>query len=185
MDDETTEYVIEEIEYVDFEEGVDDIEIIETQSMAEQPSTSKDAMPKMKPNIGTVAEENLVEKLIGGEITLSEYDNEGTVSDTDSVTDIDEERSSVHEIIRQIPLPAREIRRSPTASQSFENELDKSRKDAMRGLLQGRDELRDGRQRRRCVLPAALQGNAFVRLLFIERNHFHSSIVSFRFQFKV
>lgn len=44
------------------------------------------------------------------------------------------------------------------ASQHFEDELQKSRKDAMRGILKGRDKMRDGRQRRRCVLPAALQG---------------------------
>lgn len=176
MDSDLEEYIIEEIEYVDYAEEADGIEIDGTQTIEEKPSTSTDvSKATVTRNDGTMVEENLVEELIGGEITLSEYDKEGaeTDSDAESVSDTDAERPSTSTAVsKSAPSLAHGIRRSPSASQSFENELDRSRKDAMRGLLQGRDELRDGRQRRRCVLPAALQGNAIVvfAFLFLLRN---------------
>lgn len=145
MDDE---YIIEEIEYVDYEGELNGIEIAE-------PSTSKNALTLSTAKSESMIEENLIEELIGGDITLSEYGKDGAELISDAESDPDDERPSTSAVAK---LSARAIQRSPSASQSFENELDKSRKDAMRGLLQGRDELRNGRQRRRCVLPAALQG---------------------------
>lgn len=159
MDEDTTEYIIEEIEYVDYEDGVGGIEIIETQEIEEPATTSKNALMGTVNTSGATSDENLIEELIGGEITLSEYDKEGaeTGSDTENVSDADEAYPSTSMFAA---VPARPLCRSPSVKECFENELDRSRKDAMRGLLQGRDELRDGRQRRRCILPAALQGKA-------------------------
>lgn len=95
----------------------------------------------------------LIKKLMSGELTFSEYNKEIDInpntSDDDDEVDhmIDEEfgESNTHTMKNK-------------ASKNFELELHKSRKDAMRGNLKGRIKMRDGRQRRRCVLPAALQG---------------------------
>lgn len=190
---EETEYTIEEIEYVDYcenEEEVESVDIIEAPPAPTdvKPSTSKatakktsaasskstSTSTKSKTHIGPVVDASLIERLIGSEITLSEYEKEvvEAVSDsegTEVVPDEFEPRPSTsaaalssqknsHSLAHKSEGSYRGSGRTSLASQSFETELNKSRKDAMRGLLQGRDELKDGRQRRRCVLPAALQG---------------------------
>lgn len=195
-EDDTTEYIIEEVEYVDYceneGEGEGAVKIVAAPASTEaKPSTSKAALKKastsakLKSHIGPVVDASLIERLIGSELTLSEYDKEvvEAVSDTENSEDILDANDEMGASTSAAALGAtgqkkefstgsqmvqprtdgnyREMSRSASslASQSFETELNKSRKDAMRGLLQGRDELRDGRQRRRCVLPAALQGN--------------------------
>lgn len=202
MEEDSTEYIIEEVEYVDFCENVQNVQTElggETQSEQAtddvKPSTSKATTTsasatstKSKSHIGPVVDASLIERLIGNEIKLADYDKEvvQTISDDDDDNDreghnnddVDVNVDDVVVVAAEIlPSTSASVRRSTygrvgsttgshfmakgspsMVSQSFENELNKSRKDAMRGLLQGRDELRDGRQRRRCVLPAALQG---------------------------
>lgn len=166
MDNEgSTDYIIEEVEYVDYGDVDDGVEIIEIDALQKaKPSTSKDALRQTTArNNDSMDEDNLIQELIGGEINLSEYDRDGVENISDCDTDDSDSESSPQ--VNAAKTSA-QVRRLPSASQSFDNELDKSRKDAMRGLLQGRDELRDGRQRRRCVLPAALQG----KILFYTSN---------------
>lgn len=195
----TDEYIIEEIEYVDYCEndaevdgGGETVEKMKSLAVEVKPSTSKVAATKKptastsstksKGHVGPVVDASLIERLIGSEITLSEYEKEvvesvSDVEDSEDISDANEPRPSTSAAASywsetndgvssssSTPFVAKsepshgEMDRTTLASQNFETELNKSRKDAMRGLLQGRDELRDGRQRRRCVLPAALQG---------------------------
>lgn len=99
-------------------------------------------------------EGNLIKKFISGELSFSEYNKQMDKNDSDeendaTLIDSDSDNGEVG--------PSTAAKRTK-ASQYFEDELHKSRKDALRGILKGRDKMRDGRHRRRCVLPAALQG---------------------------
>lgn len=154
-------FVIEEIVYVD-EHELQDTAAVEI-SADENSSTEReldDDGDTVASSTSTTAHErseqegNLIKKFISGELSFSEYnkqmdkndsdeENDATLIDSDS--DTDETGPSA-------------ISKRTKASQHFEDELHKSRKDALRGILKGRDKMRDGRHRRRCVLPAALQG---------------------------
>lgn len=107
-------------------------------------STATEFTTKRKlPPIDQEHEGLLIKKLINGELSFSEYNKE--IGEDDVVIDDDDQDDE-----KCVSFEA--------SSASFEEELFQSRKDAMRGILKGRDYLRDGRQRRRCVLPVALQG---------------------------
>lgn len=98
--------------------------------------------------------ERCIKKFLkSGELSFSEYNKE--MDENTNISD-DDEDDVIEDSIEEF-TPHREKSKS-RASKHFEAELHKTRKDAMRGNLKGRVKMRDGRQRRRCVLPAALQG---------------------------
>lgn len=106
-------------------------------------------------NVGVNTEEGiLIKKLMSGELSFSEDDGSDDDDDVDRM--IDDDFSENNSNTEEIAISQQKIKSK--ASKNFELELHKSRKDAMRGNLKGRVKMRDGRQRRRCVLPAALQG---------------------------
>lgn len=134
------------------------------------------------PQINPEQESILIKKLINGEMSFSEYNKE--IGEDEVVIDDDDQddendiivTETLNTSIRSTAEPGTSrsnmIQRSYSSSSAsgsasesihsksanFEGEFFQSRKDAMRGILKGRDQLRDGRQRRRCVLPVALQG---------------------------
>lgn len=167
-------YIIEEVEYMecsnDEMESNDEITIeVEDEP---RPCTSKsieqNVVNRNTNQIGPEQEGNLIKKLINGELTFSEYNREmgddvadDVVADDDVDDDNGENESDdnlVKKVEKEKEIPKKKLFVNSLVSQNFEDELDQSRKDAMRGILKGRDQLRDGRHRRRCVLPAALQG---------------------------
>lgn len=100
--------------------------------------------------------ERCIKKFLkSGELSFSEYNKE--MDENTTISDEDEDDGIEESIDDYIPQREKSKKR---ASKHFEAELHKTRKDAMRGNLKGRVKMRDGRQRRRCVLPAALQGLA-------------------------
>lgn len=100
--------------------------------------------------------ERCIKKFLkSGELSFSEYNKE--MDENTNISDEDEDDGIEDSIDDFIPQSKKSKKR---ASKHFEAELHKTRKDAMRGNLKGRVKMRDGRQRRRCVLPAALQGSA-------------------------
>lgn len=160
-------YFIEEIVYLDEnqqQESGSEVILDESASGREAKRSSQEKAPIAGPsginNHEKKSEQkgNLIKKFISGELSFSEYNkemdkNDGNDTDEDNdATMIDSEESDNDESTASITLKRNK------ASQHFEDELHKSRKDALRGILKGRDKMRDGRQRRRCVLPAALQG---------------------------
>lgn len=173
-DEEDVTYIIEEIVYVN--ENETRVVNIETVSGREtiRKRTANKTSPKdtavagpsginnRKSTVESEQKGNLIKKLMSGELSFSEYNKEMDANDGNESDEEEEEPdASMSEIIDDDSDT--EDRRSATvkrnkASKHFEDELHSSRKDAMRGILKGRDKMRDGRQRRRCVLPAALQG---------------------------
>lgn len=174
-DDDEVTYVIEEIE-IDGE--VEEVVFLDKPPPHTQhTSGAKRKKPQSKVNDSAVAgpsgvkgdsssagaerEGNLIKKFINGELTFSEY-NKKMEKQVDNVSDDDDDTAGVESIdddsdTEEYTAVSLTSARNK-ASQHFEDELQKSRKDAMRGILKGRDKMKDGRQRRRCVLPAALQG---------------------------
>lgn len=155
---EAEEYVIEEIVYVDEHDtpgnelSTDDYSGTERENDNDTDTAGGSASDTNHER--SLQAGNLIKKFISGELSFSEYnkqmdknesdeDNDVTLIDSDSDNDI---------------VASTTISKRTKASQHFEDELHKSRKDALRGILKGRDKMRDGRHRRRCVLPAALQG---------------------------
>lgn len=174
-EDEDVTYIIEEIVYVNENETkVVNSEIVPSrESSRKRPankSSPKDAAvagpsgmaANRKAVVGPEQKGNLIKKLMNGEMSFSEYNKEMDTNDCND-SDDDEPDTTIEEIIDD-ESDSDDKSRSATvnkrnrASKNFEDELHSSRKDAMRGILKGRDKMRDGRQRRRCVLPAALQG---------------------------
>lgn len=184
MDIDDESIVIEEVDGANINEA----ELLEFVPVATIPATRPAKIPKMVPVPSTSAsstgpsssqasarraapvqidqehESNLIKKLINGEMSFSEYKKE--IGEDDVVID-DDEQDDEHVSVIATPVPASatttsSLKSNVTAADTkpamFEEELFQSRKDAMRGILKGRDQLRDGRQRRRCVLPVALQG---------------------------
>lgn len=158
---EQEEYVIEEIVYIDDndiqeETGVD-------MSADDNSGTEREHEDDTDTAGGSASdtnqerseqEGNLIKKFISGELSFSEYNKQMDKNDSDeehdaTLLDSDSDNDETG--------PSTASKRTK-ASQHFEDELHKSRKDALRGILKGRDKMRDGRHRRRCVLPAALQG---------------------------
>lgn len=160
VDEEEVTYLIEEVVYLN-DKQTDNGNITKKNTAKDERRDELVAGPSENYAESVAAksekEGNLIKKLISGDISFSEYNKEmdestNTSDDDDNIDDdIVEESTNVDEITHK------EISRSK-ASKHFEVELRKTRKDAMRGILKGRVKMRDGRQRRRCVLPAALQG---------------------------
>lgn len=155
---ESQEIEVEEVSFMDYTEGADII----TKEISARPKVSS---ALTQPSIGQEREGNLIKKFISGELSFSEYKKQMGVDDDENVEveDVDNDSDVVISDDETAPSTSTAIRRrtrkaSGSVTKYFEEELVKSRKDAMRGILKGRDQLRDGRQRRRCVLPAALQG---------------------------
>lgn len=98
-------------------------------------------------------EENLIKRLINGEINFSDYNAQMGVLD-DVI--IDEPDEIVEEEIEE-PEPVTTTATS-NSNNDFTDELFQSRRDAFRGNLTGRSVNKDGKfTRRRCMLPPALQ----------------------------
>lgn len=157
-------YLIEEVVYLN-EKPTNEEDVFPTEDFVDEEKsnvavagTSSSYNEKAAAN--SEKEGNLIKKLISGELSFSEYNKEmgdsANLSDDDIADDNLIEDHIVDDSIDEI-MPQREKSKSK-ASKHFEAELHKMRKDAMRGILKGRVKMRDGRQRRRCVLPAALQG---------------------------
>ena len=118
-------------------------------------TTSKLSLNSNK-DIPVEQEEMLIKKLINGEMTFMDYNQQiGRIVDDN----IDEEGDETDEllttgmVIDEMPTSTLE------SSTNFEKELIQSRKDVLRGNLKGRAVSKDGKpQRRRTMLPVALQG---------------------------
>lgn len=146
MDSDDDSIVIEEVDCSNYDES----ELSEFVPVAPIPAAETPALAPQKRKSTDMDQEHeglLIKKLINGEMSFSEYNKE--MGEDDVVIDDDDQELEVV-ITKSVP--------SASTSSHFEEELFQSRKDAMRGILKGRDQLRDGRQRRRCVLPVALQG---------------------------
>lgn len=169
-DEEEVEYLIEELVYLDdsqkqtevgdrtpSENSTDKEKLDDAVTLASNYSGSESA------TINSEKEGNLIKKLMNGELSFSEYnkemdDNTNTSSDEDIEQEATDDKSVIVEDSSTEGTSTRTEKLRNKASKHFEAELHKSRKDAMRGILKGRVKMRDGRHRRRCVLPAALQG---------------------------
>ncbi|XP_031635325.1 general transcription factor 3C polypeptide 3 [Contarinia nasturtii] len=143
VDDEEVTYDIEEVAYLNEDKHNNESSVI-NEKLSNAGSSN---------NYGDRADEgNLIKRLMNGELSFSEYNkemDESNISDDDNMIDED---------VIEEEIMMRKDKSKSRASKYFEAELHKTRKDAMRGILKGRVRMRDGRQRRRCVLPAALQG---------------------------
>lgn len=160
VDEEEVEYVVEEVVILDDAEKPEDMDITSHDVSADEdkPDESED-----KSSINAEKEEQLITKLMSGELSFSEYNKEmdetaNLSSDDDIESETIDEKDMIIDLVSEDTSSARNEKLRRKASKYFEAELQKSRKDAMRGNLTGRVKMRDGRQRRRCVLPAALQG---------------------------
>lgn len=148
------EYIIEEIGYEDASNDEEDMEIEEEVVATKLPTKSSDEI-----EMDAKQEEDLIKKLMSGELTFSEYNKEiGQGDEVEVEPEEDVLLSEEEDNINVRPSTSHIQPDTSKASLDFEKEMVKSRKDAMRGALRGRDQLRDGRQKRRCVLPVALQG---------------------------
>lgn len=159
VDEEEVEYVVEELVYLDENQKPEEMEIAPSEISADD-----DKSEEVNPAINSDKEGQLIKKLMSGELSFSEYNKEmddtaNLSSDEDIEPEvIDEKDLVVVDDSASEESSARSEKSRRKASKHFEAELQKSRKDAMRGNLKGRVKMRDGRHRRRCVLPAALQG---------------------------
>lgn len=103
-------------------------------------------------------EEMLIKKLINGELSFNDYNRQmGNIIAADNIADEDDldETSDASDDDTAATTTADSKAASTTASSDhFERELLQSRRDAIRGNLQGKPKS----ARRRCVLPTALQG---------------------------
>lgn len=155
VEHEEVEYLIEEIVYLDDKNENDGS--INYSEISNDTKNEEITESYGESSVASCEKEgNLIKKLIRGDISFSEYNQEmdenTNTSDDDNIIDDD-----IEDITNADELTHIEESRHK-ASEHFEVELQKTRKDAMRGILKGRIKMRDGRQRRRCVLPAALQG---------------------------
>lgn len=108
-------------------------------------------------------EEQLIKRLIDGELTFNDYNQQigqivdDNIDDDDDVVAVDSNDDDDDE--EGAAAAATTITTQAGSSRSFEQELLQSRRDAIRGNLKGHKLDVDGKiQRRRCVLPIALQG---------------------------
>lgn len=105
-------------------------------------------------------EEQLIKRLIDGDLTFNDYNQQiGQIVD-DNIIDVDDDDedddNDNSDDDKHFENAADTV---GSSSRSFEQELLQSRRDAIRGNLQGHKIDVDGKvQRRRCVLPIALQG---------------------------
>lgn len=159
VDEEEVEYVVEELVYLDESQKPEEMEIAPSEA-----DDDKSEDVEEKTIINSDKEGQLIKKLMSGELSFSEYNKEmddtANLSSDDDIEPetIDEKEMVVVDDSASEESSARSEKSRRKASKHFEAELQKSRKDAMRGNLKGRVKMRDGRHRRRCVLPAALQG---------------------------
>lgn len=163
-DEEEVTYLIEEVIYVNEKKMNSGKASLSSSSFDENQSDEVKSGPshnlQERSTVSPEKESILIKKLISGELSFSEYNKEmdknTNISDDeieeDEGDDDDEEEDDIEYVIPH------EEKSKTKASKHFEAELHKTRKDAMRGNLKGRFKMKDGRQRRRCVLPAALQG---------------------------
>lgn len=164
-DEEEVTYLIEEVIYMNEKKmdhgnaslGSSSFDVNKSDEVIAGPSHNFQGRSTVSPE----KEGNLIKKLISGELSFSEYNKEmdkntNISDDEDDDEDDEEEDGEEEDDIEDIIL--HEEKSKSKASKHFEAELHKTRKDAMRGNLKGRFKMKDGRQRRRCVLPAALQG---------------------------
>lgn len=124
------------------------------------------ATNRVKREIPQEQEEILIKQLIDGELSFSEYDTQiGHIIDVDldssDDNDSDDEESPKTNDNAEVYTSA--DMQMPSTSQlvncKFQTELVQSRRDSLRGKLNGRSSAKDGRQiRRTCTLPPALQG---------------------------
>lgn len=92
----------------------------------------------------------LIKKLINGEMSFVDYNMYiGKI--------VDDNISEPDELDEDDPQPISHTAKENSSS-NFETELMQSRRDAIRGNLKGRAVGKDGKVKRRCVLPVALQG---------------------------
>lgn len=130
------------IPFLDLENAPDvgDVEEIETKFKGiEKPSTSQLANlieAKSDPELEGLGEDVLLIKLINGELTYAQY--AARMGRNDEDIDVDDEESAKF------------------ASVEFDKELTQSRRDNLRGNLQGQGDGRNRRKKR--TLPPALQG---------------------------
>lgn len=113
-------------------------------------------------------EEILIKQLIDGELSFSEYDTQiGHIIDVDLDSSADENDTDNEDLSSANDdtsfYSSADTQMPSTSSQlvncKFQNELVQSRRDSLRGKLNGRITTKDGRQiRRTCTLPPALQG---------------------------
>lgn len=121
------------------------IPVIHNPQSAETSSSGSTTIPAEQ-------EEILIKKLINGEMSFVDYNLQiGQIVD-DNINDDPDEMDDEYEETLQ-PTTSVENR-----SGNFETELLQSRREAFRGNLKGKTTGKDGRHRRRCVLPVALQG---------------------------
>lgn len=166
MDVEEVEYLVEEVVYMDDNQRNEEMDTVPDENLADD-ERFDDAVagPSFDEKVLRNSEEegNLIKKLMNGELSFSEYNKEMD-DNTNLSSDDDIEPGLIDEKDTNIDDPTSEDaslhneRCRQKASRHFEAELQKSQKDAMRGNLKGRVKMRDGRHRRRCVLPAVLQG---------------------------
>lgn len=151
MDGDSLTY---EVVYLDENKQLNDEDIVVIEN-----STNKEKFDSTTSNtyVDLSDEGNLIKRLMNGELTFSEYNKE---MDKKNISDDDDDENMIDDVIENTAdeILAQKYNSRSNASKNFEAELHKTRKDAMRGILKGRARMRDGRQRRRCVLPAALQG---------------------------
>lgn len=148
VDEDDVEFVVEELVYLDENPKQEEMEVAPSETSVDEDKPGE-------------KEGNLIKKLMSGELSFSEYNKEmDETANLSSDDDIEPETVDEKElaIVDDAANEERNEKSRRKASRHFEAELQKSRKDAMRGNLKGRVKMRDGRHRRRCVLPAALQG---------------------------
>lgn len=148
VDEDDVEFVVEELVYLDENPKQEEMEVAPSETSVDEDKPGE-------------KEGNLIKKLMSGELSFSEYNKEmDETANLSSDDDIEPETIDEKElaIVDDAANEERNEKSRRKASRHFEAELQKSRKDAMRGNLKGRVKMRDGRHRRRCVLPAALQG---------------------------
>lgn len=94
----------------------------------------------------------LIKKLINGEMTFGDYNMQighildDNINEPEEMDDEDDDQSESSVAVAK------------DSRNNFETELMQSRRDAISGNLKGRTVNKDGKIKRRCVLPVALQG---------------------------
>lgn len=161
VDEEEVEYLVEEVVYMNDNQKNDEMDTVSDENLPDDAVAGSSFDEKALRN--SEKEGNLIKKLMNGELSFSEYnkemdDNTNLSSDDDIEPGIIDEKDANLDDSTSEDASMHNEKSRQKASRHFEVELQKSQKDAMRGNLKGRVKMRDGRHRRRCVLPAALQG---------------------------
>lgn len=108
--------------------------------------------PTGTPSIPAEQEALLIKQLINGELSFGDYNMQIGQIVNDNINEPDEMDDEDDDEEADDPMSANQ------SSTNFETELLQSRRDAIRGNLKGRTVGKDGKVKKRCVLPVALQG---------------------------